>query len=179
MRSAFKQIRIFLYGRRGQSGAVLAEFAVAAPILAMLLVGVAGLSSYLIEVEKLNSAVEAGVLHVTRNGWDWANVNNATNVIAAVNAAGDTAVNSASAACFYGCPTTAGVVATGTTCNYSNQAPNPPATCSATGSANAPGLYVTITASAPFTNPVAAGMAGLFGVTLPSSITLSATTRAK
>lgn len=181
MRSVSRCVRVFIYGRRGQSGGVLAEFAIVTPVLAMLLVGIAGLSTYLIQVELLNSAVEAGLLHVTKNGWSWSNPNNQSVVVAAVNAAGDNAVSSASAICYYGCPTNSGVVSTGTSCNYSNTAPSPPATCSGVtpGLTAAPGQYVQVTASAPISNPVAGALAALFNVTLPTTISLTATTRAK
>lgn len=178
MRFARARISAFLFGRRGQSGAVLAEFAIVAPVLVLLLIGIAGLSSYLIQVEKLNSAVEAGILHVTRNGWSRTDANNVSKVQAAVTAAGDSGVGSVGVQCSFGCPTEGGVVPEGTSCN--DNSADPGASCSALtpGYTAAPGQYVQITATAPFTNP-AAGFAALFGVALPTSISLTATTRAK
>jgi hypothetical protein len=111
------------------SGAVAIEFGFAAPILAILLVGVAevGYSAY--QAMQVQYSVEAGALYAAKNGWNSGAITAA--VLNATGIAGMAA--SPPPAQFCGCPTASGV----------SQLP-----CTSTCSdGNRPGQYVQINAS--------------------------------
>jgi hypothetical protein len=113
----------------GKSGSVAIEFGFAAPILAILLLGVAevGFSAY--QAMQVQFSVEAGALYAAKNGW-----NSDAITAAVINAAGITgmAANPPPTQ-FCGCPNTSGISQLSCTASCSDGEP--------------PGQYIQINAS--------------------------------
>jgi Flp pilus assembly protein TadG len=122
-------------GRRGVSpmrstaGAVALEFGLAAPLLAILAVGIAEIGFAAYQAMQVQNAVEAGALYAAENGW------NATSIASAVTGASSLAGISASPAPteFCGCPSATGIASIACT-----------STCT---SGNSPGQYVQVNAT--------------------------------
>lgn len=105
------------------------EFALALPLLLILIVGTAEIGFAVYEAMQVNNAVEAGALYAAKNGFDATGISNA--VVNATSTPGITA--SPAPTQFCGCPSSAGVVTA--TCG---------ATCSSGGTA---GTYVRVSAA--------------------------------
>jgi Flp pilus assembly protein TadG len=115
-------------------GTAAVEFAIAAPVLLILVFGVAeiGYSGY--QAMQVQDAVEAGALYVSKNGWSSSGITNAILNATDVPITGPTPLAATPApAQFCGCPGTTGVTA---------------ASCASTCSGgNSPGHYVQINAT--------------------------------
>ncbi len=115
--------------RSSASGTAAIEFGIAAPMLAILLVGVADVGFAAYQAMQVQNAVEAGALYATQNGW------NSTGITAAVlNATSLSGISvTPPPTQFCGCPGAGGLttVSCGTTCTGGNP----------------PGQYVQITAT--------------------------------
>ncbi|HEV2561831.1 MAG TPA: TadE/TadG family type IV pilus assembly protein [Rhizomicrobium sp.] len=139
-----------LLKRRGANVAL--EFALAAPILVILLVGLVELGFALYASMQIQYAVETGAEYAVEHGWDSAGI------VAAVQNAGHNAGIAASPAPvqFCGCPN-AGAIAT--------------VSCSATCTSGAPASrYVRVSASV-------AHVALIPGLPLPATLTARSTVR--
>jgi Flp pilus assembly protein TadG len=113
----------------GQKGTAALEFALALPVLLVLIVGTAEIGFAVYEAMQVNNAVEAGALYAAKNGFDATAISNT--VVNATSTPGITA--SPAPTQFCGCPSSGGVVAA--TCG---------ASCSSGGTA---GTYVRISAA--------------------------------
>jgi Flp pilus assembly protein TadG len=115
--------------RRATSGTAAIEFAIAAPMLSILVFGAAELGYSAYQAMEVQDAVEAGALYVSKHGWDSSGI--ATAVLNATDITGLTA--SPAPAQFCGCPSTTGVAT---------------ATCASTCTGGNPaGQYVQINAT--------------------------------
>ncbi len=90
---------------RNQSGAAAVEFALGAPLLALMLVGIVEIGFATRRQMQVEDAAAAGALYASANGWDQAGI------ATAVTSAKSNAAISASPAPsqFCGCPTAAGI----------------------------------------------------------------------
>jgi Flp pilus assembly pilin Flp len=132
-------LQVTVAGRRHrkESGTAAIEFAILAPVLALIVVGMVDLGSLMYQAMQLNSAVEAGTFYVLKNGWDGST--GATPIISAVQQTG-TVTGTPTVSCFYGCPdSTAGIVSQPGTCGSGSST----TVCS---NGYAPGQYVKINA---------------------------------
>jgi Flp pilus assembly protein TadG len=100
--------------RRGESGTAAVEFGLFAPLFVLLLVGLVEIGFAMFGSMQVYTAVEAGALYATRNGWSATGISNA--VVNSTNVSGVAATPAPSQFC--GCPGLSGItVATcGTTC---------------------------------------------------------------
>lgn len=159
-----------LSGHRKESGTAAIEFAMLAPVLALVVVGMVDLSYLMYQAMQLNSAVEAGTFYVLQNGWN--SSTGATPIVSAVQQTG-TVTGTPTASCFYGCPdASAGIVSQTGVCGSGSST----TTCS---NGYAPGQYVKINAQLSTTTLVATGIFGFFGgsLALPNPLTATATIR--
>ncbi len=163
VRTIFKN----LLGRRKESGTAAIEFAILAPLLALVVVGMVDLGSLMYQAMQLNSAVEAGTFYTIQNGWT-----GAAPIINAMQQTG-AVTGTPTASCFYGCPDASvgivpqpGICGSGSsTTKCSNNYP--------------PGQYVRINAQLSTTTLVSTGIFGFFkgSLTLPNPLTATATIR--
>ncbi len=155
--------------QRGQAGTAAIEFAILAPFLTLIVVGMVDLGSLMVQAMQLNSAIEAGTFYVIQNGW-----NVSTGAAPIINAVQQTgAVTGApTVSCFYGCPSAAGIAPQPGVCGSGSST----ATCS---NGYAPGQYVRIDAQLSTTTLIASGIFGFFGgsLTLPNPLTATTTVR--
>ncbi len=129
--------------RSNTFGTAAIEFGIAAPILFILIAGVAEVGYAAYQAMQVQDAVEAGALYAAKYGWD--SVRISTTVVAATGATGITA--SPSPAQFCGCPGVAGVAA---------------ALCTSTcADGNSPGQYVQINATIARQSIIPGGGLGL------------------
>jgi Flp pilus assembly protein TadG len=159
-----------LVGRRSESGTAAIEFAILAPLLALIFVGMVDLGSLMYQAMQLNSAVESGAFYVITNGW--VSSTGATPIVTAMQQTG-AVTGTPTAACFYGCPNaTSGIASQSGTCGSGSST----STCS---NGYAPGQYVKISAQLSTTTLVATGIFSFFGGTLalPNPLTATATIR--
>ncbi len=115
--------------RTAQTGVAAIEFAILAPLLVLLLIGVVevGIASY--EALQVQSAAEAGALYAAKNGWNLIGIEAA--VLSATGASGVTATPAPQTFC--GCPQANGISIT---------------SCSATcPGGDFPGQYVEVDAA--------------------------------
>lgn len=115
--------------RKAQTGVAAIEFAILAPLLVLLLIGIVevGLASY--EALQVQSAAEAGALYAAKNGWNSNGIETA--VVNATGASGITATPAPQTFC--GCPQASGISTT---------------SCSATcPGGTSPGQYVEVDAA--------------------------------
>ena len=124
-----------LFARWNRSGTAAIEFALFLPLLVIILVGTADLGLYLIQVMRLNSAVEAGSLYVLKNGWVPAT--GGAPIITAMK----TGAATGTASCFYGCASGALIAAQPGVCGSGSTTLTCPTTL------QPPGQYVTLSAS--------------------------------
>lgn len=95
-------------------GTAAIEFALAAPVLVLLLAGVVELGFGIYQAMQVQNAAEAGALYAAENGWDPAGIS-----AAVLNATGATGITASPAPQqFCGCPAANGIVvaACGATC---------------------------------------------------------------
>jgi hypothetical protein len=139
--------------RRDRRGVAAIEFAMALPLLILLLMGVVELGLAYAQAMQVRDAAAAGALYAGRNGWD------AAAIAAAVAGTGATSGVSASPAplLYCGCPDAAGVAPT--TCGY---------TC---GDGRLTRQYVDVSASVARRSV----FPGAFG--MPATLTATATAR--
>lgn len=115
--------------RPDRRGTAAMEFALALPVLLVLIVGTAEIGFAVYEAMQVYNSVEAGALYAAKNGYDVTGISNAV-----VNATSTTGITAAPAPTqFCGCPSAGGVVTA--TCG---------ATCTGGGTA---GTYVRISAA--------------------------------
>ena len=133
--------------RHATRGAVAIEFAITASLLLIPFLGVAEVGYAVYQSMQVQSAVEAGALYASKNGF------NPTNISLAVqNASSATGVQAIPAPSeFYGCPSSTGiaVVASSATC----------------AGGTSPGTYVQINATLTRTSLIANS-----GLTLPATL---------
>jgi Flp pilus assembly protein TadG len=100
--------------RRGEAGTAAVEFGLFAPLFVILLVGLVEIGFAMFGSMQVYSAVEAGALYASKNGWNAAGISSA--VANSTNVSGVAASPAPSQFC--GCPALAGItVATcGTSC---------------------------------------------------------------
>ncbi len=100
--------------RRGEAGTAAVEFGLFLPLFVILLVGLVEIGFAMFGSMQVYSAVEAGALYASRNGWNAAGISSA--VVNSTNVSGVAA--SPAPTQFCGCPALSGItVATcGTTC---------------------------------------------------------------
>ncbi len=134
-------------------GTAAIEFALAAPLFVILLLGVVDVGFAAYQAMQVQDAAEAGALYAAINGW------NPTGIEAAVvNATGASGMTAPAPTEFCGCPSTTGVTTVACT-----------ATCA--GGAK-PGVYVQINAALPHTN-----ILSYPGLPLPATLTGQSTIR--
>lgn len=93
--------------RLANRGTAALEFALFAPMLLILLVGVIELGDGVFESMQVQDAAEAGAVYVSKHGWNSAGVS-----AAVVNSTGLTGITASPApTTFCGCPTAAGITA--------------------------------------------------------------------
>jgi Flp pilus assembly protein TadG len=108
--------------RRPHRGTAALEFALFAPMLLILLVGVIELGDGVFESMQVQDAAEAGAVYVSKHGWNAAGVS-----AAVVNATGLSGITASPApSTFCGCSTAAGITAKtcATTCTDGTTAAN-------------------------------------------------------
>ena len=100
--------------RHGEAGTAAVEFGLFMPLFVLLLVGLTEIGFAMFGSMQVYSAVEAGALYATRNGWSPSGIANA--VVNSTNVSGVAATPAPSQFC--GCPGLAGIAAAtcGTTC---------------------------------------------------------------
>jgi Flp pilus assembly protein TadG len=157
-----------LSGRRSESGTAAIEFAILAPLLALIFVGMADLGYLMYQAMQLNSAVESGTLYIT-NGVS----SSATAPIVTAMQQTGAVTGTPTATCFYGCPNgTSGIASQPGTCGSGSST----STCS---NGYPPGQYFKINAQLSTTTLVATSIFGFFGgaLALPNPLTATATVR--
>ncbi len=143
-----------LLGQRLSRGTAAIEFAIGAPILILLLVGLVEIGFAVYQSMQVQNAVEAGVMYATQNGWDSAGI-----VAAVDNATGASGMTASPVPTqFCGCPQAGGIASID---------------CSVTcADGTAPGQYVqvnaTLTRISIFPNS---------GLTLPVNLTATSIVR--
>lgn len=139
---------------RADRGSAAIEFAIIAPVLLILLVGIVELGLGIRQAMQVQDAAEAGALYAGKYGWDAAGI--AAAVVNATDASGVTA--SPAPVQFCGCPGTGGI----TTVDCGSQCPD----------GSSAEQYVRVSASMPHTEL----LTGL-GLPIPSMLTAHATVR--
>jgi Flp pilus assembly protein TadG len=91
--------------REGESGVAAIEFAIIAPLMAIILVGVTELSFAVRQRMQVQEAAAAGAQYAALKGWDPANI--ALAVTSAANGSGISATPTATSYC--GCPSASGI----------------------------------------------------------------------
>ena len=134
--------------RFATSGTAAIEFGIAAPLLLILIAGVAEVGYAAYQAMQVQNAVEAGALYAAKYGWDSSRISTA--VLSATGATGITA--SPSPAQFCGCPSVGGIAAVLCT-----------STCV---DGSSPGQYVQINATATRQSLIPSG-----GLALPATFT--------
>lgn len=145
-----------IFTRIGTAGSAAIEFAIIAPVLLLLLVGVVELGFGVHQAMQVQDAAEAGALYAGRHGWDQAGIAGA--VVSATGASDITA--DPAPVQFCGCPTSSGIAEV-----------NCSATCSDGNSAE---TYVRVSAAIPHV-PILFGLL----VPLPAVLTGEAVVRIK
>ena len=153
MTTAAGKIRA-LFGKNLSRGTAAIEFAIGAPVLMILLVGLVEVGFAAYQSMQVQNAVEAGVMYATQNGWDSAGISAA--VTNATGAGGMTA--SPAPAQFCGCPGAGSITAF---------------TCTATcPDGTSPGQYVQVNATLARISIFPGS-----GLTLPVNLTATSTVR--
>ncbi len=112
--------------RHAQRGTAALEFALAVPLLALLLTAVIEIGFAMYQAMQVNFAAEAGLAYAAKNGWDYAGITSA-----ATGSSGLSGMNS-TASQFCACPSATGL---------------PTANCSATcSSGSQAGQYIQVSA---------------------------------
>lgn len=123
------RIRITITRRRAEAGTAALEFALAAPLLLIMLMGVVELGFTMYQAMQVYNSVEAGALYAAKNGFDAAAIS-----AAVVNATGTAGITATPAPVqFCGCPDASGIVETVCTATCNDGKP--------------PGQYVRISAA--------------------------------
>lgn len=159
-----------------EMGSALVEAAVAIPIMATLIVGIVILAQYVVQSQQISGTVQGGVLYVTANGWCLSapctsTSTTSTGISNAVSNVGITGsvtatTSSGSPACFWGCPSGAGVNTYTENSATLDCYHTPANTCA--GTTYHPGQYVLLDYSKPWTAPLI-GTALLSGVSTTRS----------
>ena len=155
--------------RRAEEGVSAIEFAIIAPMVALLVIGVMDIASGLWEQMQVSNAAQAGAFYASLNGW---NATTSAVESAVTNATTLTVTSQLSSSTSSACQTTATTTAFSQTiwCGCPNTSSGPSsATCGATCSdGSEAGHYVTVCAQAPYS---AIGGLTIPGITLPTTLT--------
>ena len=126
-------------GPRDESGTAAIEFALVAPFLLILMVGVVELGVAMYESMQVSAAVEAGILYAAANGFDSASISAAVTAAAPMPPAFRAVTATPAPTEFCGCPDGSGSVA--------NLGTAPPCSTTACAGETAAGAYVQVSAS--------------------------------